>query len=164
MCTERVYSNHVPRVVCRGYTIRYVGVTRSSNPYTIGCSWARIRAAQVLAGEQGGYWHESTLDNPKYAAVVRHFEQATAASREHSKQATMALQEYGDEGATIAGVVREHFPTDVKDRLRELAQQVTVHSDAAYAARPKRTRIETIRRIGELIARRDGSGFYGPRG
>ena len=103
------------------------------------------------------------LDNPKFATVVSHFEQCCKASRDHSQLASESLDRFGDQGSQISGVVRDHFPVDVKDRLRELARTVTRESDAAYAARPKYTRVTTIRAIGQLVAKRDGSGFYGPR-
>ena len=104
-----------------------------------------------------------TLDNPKFADVVRHFELACKASREHSALASQSLLQFGDQGSTISGVVRDHFPEPVKDELRTLALTVTQESDLAYAARPKRVRLSTIRTLGRLVARRDGSGFYGPQ-
>lgn len=103
------------------------------------------------------------LDNPKFAHVVLHFVNACAASRAHDQLAGESLDQFGDHGSLIAGVVRNHFPAEVKDRLRELARSVTRESDLAYAARPKYTRHATIRTIGRLIAQRDGHGFYGPR-
>ncbi len=103
------------------------------------------------------------LTNPKFTDVVSHFENACKASREHSALASKSLDRFGDQGSQISGVVRDHFPADVKDNLRELARTVTRESDAAYAARPKYTRLTTIRSIGQMVARRDGSGFYGPR-
>lgn len=105
----------------------------------------------------------SQLDNPKFATVVKHFENACRASREHSHLASQMLEEFGDQGNTISGVVRDHFPDEAKDHLRDLARAVSRESDLAYAARPKRVRLSTIRIIGKLIAARDGSGFYGPQ-
>lgn len=96
--------------------------------------------------------------------MVSHFEQACKASRDHVKLASESLERLGDHGSLIAGVVRDHFDDQTKDRLRDLAREVTRHSDLAYAARPKRVRLSTIREIGKLVARRDGSGYYGPRG
>lgn len=104
------------------------------------------------------------LDNPKFSEVVSHFELACKASREHSQLASESLARFGDHGSTISGVVRDHFPGDLKNKLRSLARQVTAESDLAYAARPKYVRHSTIRMLGTLVARRDGSGFYGPRG
>lgn len=103
------------------------------------------------------------LSNPKFTDVVRHFANSCKASREHSQLASDSLSKFGDDGSLISGVVRDHFPKPVKDKLRDLARTVTRESDAAYAARPKRIRLTTIRQIGNLVARRDGSGFYGPR-
>ena len=103
------------------------------------------------------------LNNPKFTEVVAHFVAACKASREHSALASKCLNLYGSQGSSISGVVRDHFPSMVKDELRRLARLVTTESDAAYAARPKRTWVATIRTLGQLVARRDGSGFYGPR-
>ena len=103
------------------------------------------------------------LTNSQYTEVVEHFELCCRVSREHSQLASKSLAEFGDQGSQISGVVRDHFPADVKDKLRELARTVTRESDSAYAARPKYVRLATIRKLGNLIARRDGSGFYGPR-
>jgi hypothetical protein len=101
------------------------------------------------------------LTDPKFAAVVRHYEHACDASRRHNRLAAHALNLYGSQGAQISGCVREHFPEPIKDRLRELARKVTTEGDAAAAARPARVRHDTIRHIGRLVATRDGSGFYG---
>lgn len=91
------------------------------------------------------------------------FEGACACSRQHSTEAGEALERYGDHGPDISGCVRDHFPAGVKDRLRELAREVTRRSDAAWAARPKYVRTATIRRLASDVARRQGSGYYGPR-
>ena len=103
------------------------------------------------------------LTNPKFADVVKHYEEATRASRLHSLEANRALALYGDHGAPISGCVREHFPSPVKDTLRLLARKVSEELDLARAARPKYVRKSTIYLIGRLVATRDGAGFYGPQ-
>ena len=104
------------------------------------------------------------LDNPKFAKVVSLYVQACASSRHYDKLAAQALEQYGSHGAQISGCVREHFPEKVKDELRALARNINFYSDKAWTARPKHTREDTIRAIGRAVARRDGSGFYGPQG
>ncbi len=89
---------------------------------------------------------------------------ACRASREHSALAERALNDYGDHGSPISGIVRDHFPEDTRITLRALARDVARYSDEAYAARPKGVRYATMRELGVAIATRDGSGFYGPRG
>jgi hypothetical protein len=91
------------------------------------------------------------------------FELACMNSRLHSQLATMYLGEYGDHGSSISGCVRDHFPESVKDTLRSYAVNVTLMSDAAYAARPRRVRFATVRALGRAVAKRDGAGFYGPQ-
>lgn len=50
------------------------------------------------------------------------------------RQVETALQAFGDgSGVLISGIVRDHFPGEVKDRLRELAQRSTSLQDTAYA-------------------------------
>jgi len=91
------------------------------------------------------------------------FAKACKASRLHSVMARRALDLYGDHGSQISGVVRDHFPTHVKTRLRCLAHAVTNYSDSAYKARPKRVRLNTLRELARDVATRNGSGFYGPQ-
>lgn len=102
------------------------------------------------------------LKNPKFSAVVAHYERACRASRLHSSEAKRAFVNYGDHGVQISGCVRDHFPPNVKDQLRSLARIVSDELDKAKAARPKYARMSTIIHIGRLIATRDGCGFYGP--
>lgn len=102
-------------------------------------------------------------NNPRYSPAIRQFELACFYSRAHSELAESACDTWGGHGPLISGCVRDHFPAQVKETLRQLAQAVTRHSESAYAERPKGARHETIRRIGQLIATRDGSGRYGPQ-
>lgn len=91
------------------------------------------------------------------------FTRACARSREHSALAAESLAKYGDHGPDISGCVREHFPEDVKGALRVLARQCSTECDLAYTFRPKGVRVSTIRDLGRAVARRDGSGYYGPQ-
>jgi hypothetical protein len=103
------------------------------------------------------------LYRPCFATVVAHFADACRASRRHNEYAAAQLRVFGDHGPDISGCVRDHFPEDRKDVLRNLARAVTEASDRAHAARPKGARKATINMIGRLVATRDGSGFYGPQ-
>ena len=96
--------------------------------------------------------------------ATRNFAKSTAASRAHSTATNKALATYGAQGPQISGVIRDHFPKHVKDKLRILARQVTEFSDAGYEARPKGVRVETMRKLSREVATRYGSGFYGPQG
>ncbi len=102
------------------------------------------------------------LKDPKFATVTAHYERACKASRLHKAESARALANYGDHGPQISGCVRDHFPSAVKERLRNLAQIVGREMDAAKAARPKYVRMATIIDIGRSVATRDGVGFYGP--
>ena len=108
-----------------------------------------------------GIW--DMLKNPKYANVVSHFAASCKASREQSAIVHESLETYGNHGPNVSGIARDHFPAPVKDELRRLCRVICEESDAAYAARPKWTRRDTIRHIGRLVAARDGAGFYGPQ-
>ena len=103
------------------------------------------------------------LDNPKFHVAQTYFECACLASKTHSEIAAEALAAFGDHGAPISGCVRDHFPSDIKDDLRHWARETSRFSDLAYKHRPKRVRMATMRRLGTLVATRDGSGFYGPQ-
>jgi len=53
---------------------------------------------------------------------VDHFEDlARKLKDEWDDVVSLAAKEYGDHGSLISGVYRDHFPDDVKDRLRFLA-------------------------------------------
>jgi hypothetical protein len=90
------------------------------------------------------------------------FAAACTASRGHARLADDALERYGDHGPAISGCVRDHFPADVRDMLRNMARNVTRYSDAAWLARPARVRTATMRDLSRAVAARDGCGFYGP--
>jgi len=92
------------------------------------------------------------------------FADACAQSRTWDKAAQDALASYGDHGPQISGCVRDHFPESTKSYLRSLARNVSILSDAAWAAKPPRVRHHTMLNLSRAIAKRDGSGFYGPRG
>lgn len=90
------------------------------------------------------------------------FADACRISREHCAAAADALHRYGDHGPDVSGCVREHFPAYTKDHLRSLARNVSILSAAAFAARPPRVRLSTMRALARAVAARDGGGFYGP--
>jgi hypothetical protein len=103
------------------------------------------------------------LERPDLKPAAILFAKACKASRDHGVEASRAFECYGDQGAQISGVVRDHFPAEVKENLRNLASAVTRFSDAAYKARPKGVRFRTMLLLSRDIATRDGGGFYGPR-
>lgn len=103
------------------------------------------------------------LNRTDLAEAQHLFAQACLASRMHDREARRALANYGEQGPTVSGCVRAHFPDGVKDMLRWLARTVSDRSDAAYAARPPRVRVATMRKLSRAVAERDGSGFYGPQ-
>lgn len=103
------------------------------------------------------------LSRPDLREAARWFESACAYSREHDRLAAGCLRRFGDHGPLISGCVREHFPAAYKDKLRALARSVSEHSDKAWAAKPPRVRRATLRALARAVAKRDGSGFYGPQ-
>ena len=103
------------------------------------------------------------LDRPDLARAAELFAEACEQSREHSRAAAAALEAYGDNGPQISGCIRDHFPQCTKDYLRSLARNVSIYLDAAHKARPPRFRVNTMRKLAQAIARRDGCGFYGPQ-
>ena len=51
--------------------------------------------------------------------------------KEWNATVDMAIEAYGKQGSLISGVYRDHFPPDVKDRLRFLAHGKNLTTDAA---------------------------------
>lgn len=91
-----------------------------------------------------------------------HLRNAYACSRAHSNLAQWAEAKFGDHGALISGVVRDHFPPQVKAALRALAHRVgTELDDSRNAWWSACRRHSTWMREKELTIARDGRGFYG---
>lgn len=106
----------------------------------------------------------SILDRSDLAASAELLAKACEASRDHSALTAKALATYGDHGPQISGVIRNHFPEEIKTELRKLAKEITYLSDLAFHyKKPKRVRFATMRKLSQAIAKRDGSGFYGPQ-
>ncbi len=101
------------------------------------------------------------LSRPALRTSRELFVRAYRASRAHSRAAERACKRYGNHGTLTSGVVREHFPHHVKRGLRCLAHRVSFLCDAAWQARPKRTRRDTMHGLRAAIKMRDGCGFYG---
>lgn len=102
-------------------------------------------------------------DGAQTALATLRLTQAYVASRLHSQMAETFIAAYGDgNGDQISGSVRDHFPTEVKDALREVARSVTkCLSDSREAwRRAGRTHATWMREKEQTIAR-DGRGFYG---
>lgn len=94
----------------------------------------------------------------------QYFTAACGFSRAHSKLAEWALKRFGDHGPGISGCVRDHFPGPLKDHLRHLAKEAARASEMAhYNCRPRRVRRSTLHVLARAVAKRDGSGFYGPQ-
>lgn len=103
------------------------------------------------------------INRPDLAISQSEMESACHCSRAYSAQFQVYLAAYGDHGADVSGCGRDHFPIEAKDHMRRIAAAVSYHSQRAYAARPARVRHATILRLGQEIATRDGTGFYGPQ-
>ena len=103
------------------------------------------------------------FSHPKFDRAAELFAEACRLSRDHNKATQDALASYGDHGPQISGVIRDHFPDDIKKHLRLLCFLITDSSNAAWQARPKYVRNGTMLALSRMIAARDGSGFYGPR-
>lgn len=102
-------------------------------------------------------------DRPDLKRAAKCFALACAYSRAWSRLGGDLLTIYGDEGPQISGILRDHFPDNAKDALRELAQHIRWACDRAWALRPARVRDSTMRNLSREVAKRDGSGFYGPQ-
>ena len=56
---------------------------------------------------------------------------ASKMDAEWNATVSLAVEAYGDQGSLISGVYRDHFPDDVKQRLRFLAHGKNLAADAA---------------------------------
>ena len=59
------------------------------------------------------------------------YDLAVKMGNEWNATVNLAVEAYGSQGSLISGVYRDHFPTDVKDRLRFLSHGKNLASDAA---------------------------------
>ena len=103
------------------------------------------------------------LNSEEFAGPRYWFALACNSSRAWDRELAKALATYGDHGPAISGCGRDHFPEHVKNQLRLLARQVSEFSDEARKAKPLGVRWSTIRTLGQLVAMRYGTGFYGPQ-
>lgn len=92
------------------------------------------------------------------------FAAACAESRRHDRLIRNGIEDFGDgNGKDVSGIGRDHFPDSLKDELRRTARNVRDLTDSAYNRRPPRVHLATMRRLAQAVAKRDGSGFYGPQ-
>ena len=106
---------------------------------------------------------QDLLSRPDLARAAEYFAAACHQSRAWDAEFSVARMKHGAHGPAVSSCGRAHFPDATKDRLRELARQVSAFSELAYAARPPRVRMATMRRLARAIAARDGAGCYGPQ-
>jgi len=87
---------------------------------------------------------------------------AYAHSRVHTELAKLAMEQFGDHGSLISGCVRDHFPVPVKDRLRDIALEVTrLLDESKIEWRKSGKHLRTWIRLKDQIVSRDGKGYYG---
>lgn len=97
----------------------------------------------------------------KFQAAASMISAAARISREYDADLKSALSRWGDHGPFVSGAGRDHFPIEVKERLRAKARLVGHRLDAARKALPKGTRISTYRKLRDAIYQREGRGYYG---
>ncbi len=87
---------------------------------------------------------------------------AYAHSRAHSKLAALAFKRYGDQGSMISGVVRDHFPKPMKDRLRDISRKVgKLLDESFYDWRLAGKHHATWIRLKDATIQKYGRGYYG---
>ncbi len=101
------------------------------------------------------------VSRPDLTLAAAHFAKAAEYSRNWDSLVAESLAKYGDKGAQISGICRDHFPQRVKEELRQLSQAVSDQNRTGNACRPSRVHAETLNRLARLVCRRDGTGFYG---
>lgn len=79
--------------------------------------------------------------------ALSYLRESAAWKTEHSDLTRECLRAYGDHGPLISGVVRDHFPELLKNRLRDLARERTRCLDRAVVCwRASGRRMSTLRR------------------
>ena len=107
---------------------------------------------------------KALLTRADLAKSAEQFKIACYTSRHYGELCRAYADQFGDgNGRQISGCYRDHFPTEVKDRLRTMAQSIGIYSKLAYNYKPKGVQTATIAKLARAIARRDGCGFYGPQ-
>ncbi len=97
-------------------------------------------------------------------AAERHFTRACRLSRLWSSYVSRNIDRHGRRpGNHVSAVYSDAWPEYIQERLRKVARAVSCFTDAGYAARPKGVHRSTMTRLAKSIARRDGSGYYGPQ-
>jgi hypothetical protein len=104
---------------------------------------------------------QKLLSRPDLSLCRDWFSLAAWYSRSHQREAGKALTRYGDHGSQISGVVRDHFPEEVKVRLRHSAHLVSECVESGFRCRPARVQNATLRALKEAVYARNGRGFYG---
>jgi hypothetical protein len=75
-----------------------------------------------------------TMSKEVHAGRAEHFKaKAQKYKAEHARLATEAEKKHHWKGPLISGVLQEHWPAAVKDKLRFLAQGSQIYKDAARA-------------------------------
>jgi hypothetical protein len=121
---------------------------------------ARKRIRTVRARKDAGAFERSDY------SILRHdlrnrvrliLSRAAECSRLHGTAAREYEAIYGDHGPLVSGVVREHFPEEVKDRLRRLARAASGSSFAYSLWRATGATATTYHRERSRLS----FGFYG---
>ncbi len=68
-----------------------------------------------------------------YQEALDALQQARAIDSAYQEAVQDALRTYGSQGSLISGIVRDHFPDEVKDLLRSRARALTYHRDRSVA-------------------------------
>lgn len=102
----------------------------------------------------------STRTLERAQPALRLYREALRLSREHGDLSAQLLVRHGDHGPLISGVIRDHFPDADKDALRGLCRAMNAKAEEAWAARPPRVRVATMRRLFDLLRAECGSGRY----
>lgn len=68
-----------------------------------------------------------------YALAYQAFRELSDTRKRYAENVSKALEQYGDHGALVAGVIRDHFPHEVKEVLRHDAHKITELIDESRA-------------------------------
>jgi hypothetical protein len=68
-----------------------------------------------------------------FSLAIAYLSNALKARKEYRRNILRCFKRYGNHGAEVSGIAREHFPAREKAKLRDLNKRMSDHMDASLA-------------------------------
>lgn len=93
----------------------------------------------------------NAMTDPRFARARACFRLAYFARQRLYHYLEAARERYGVAGNILSGGAYPHWPEDVRRRVRRLNRVVNRVNDAAFAARPPRVQLATMRTLSHAV-------------